>query len=86
MAGSDATQFGSCCDELKDAMSGEEFEPLITVGDDGVLYMSVGLVELEDDEPGMVDHPVFFCPFCGKGVQTPEDVRAKTGDDEDGDA
>lgn len=78
-----AGTFGSCCAELKDAMSGEEFEPLITAGDDGVLYMSVGLVELEDEEPGMVDHPVFFCPFCGKGLQTPEDVKAKTGDEDD---
>ena len=33
----------------------------------------------EDDEPNMVDHPVFFCPFCGKGVQTPAEVDAKTG-------
>jgi hypothetical protein len=72
--------FGKCCDELKDAMSGEEFEPLITVGDDGVLYMSVGLVDLQDeDEPGMVDHPIFFCPFCGTELQTEEEVRTKTG-------
>jgi len=72
--------FGNCCDELKDAMSGEEFEPLLTVGDDGVLYMSVGLVDLEqENEPGMVDHPIFFCPFCGKGLQTVDEVRAKTG-------
>jgi hypothetical protein len=72
--------FGSCCSELKDAMSGEEFEPLLTVGDDGVLYMSVGLIDLEQEsEPGMVDHPLFFCPFCGKGLQTVEEVRAKTG-------
>jgi hypothetical protein len=72
--------FGGCCAELKDAMSGEEFEPLLTVGDDGVMYMSVGLVDLEDDdEPGMVDHPMFFCPFCGTELQTVEDVRAKTG-------
>ncbi len=46
--------------------------------------MSVGLVELEEDEPGMVDHPIFFCPFCGKRLQTQEDVRAKT-EDQDGD-
>jgi hypothetical protein len=82
-----AGTFGSCCTDLADVMSGEEFEPLITVGDDGILYMSVGLVALEDggeeDEPGMVDHPVFFCPFCGKSLQTPDEVRAKTGDDED---
>ena len=67
--------FGSCCEELQEAMSGEEFEPLITVGDDGVLYMSVGMVELEDEEPGMVDHPIFFCPFCCNVLQTPEDVK-----------
>jgi hypothetical protein len=76
------TSFGSCCAELKDAMSGEEFEPLLTVGDDGVLYMSVGLIDLEQEaEPGMVDHPMFFCPFCGKQQQTVEEVRAKTGGD-----
>jgi hypothetical protein len=74
-------EFGTCCAELKDAMSGEEFEPLITVGEDGVLYMSVGLIDLEDEEPGMVDHPLFFCPFCGTKLQSVEDVRAKTGDD-----
>lgn len=73
--------FGSCCAELKDAMSGEEFEPLITVSEDGILYMSVGLVDLEEDEPGMVDHPLFFCPFCGTKLQSVEDVRAKSGDD-----
>ena len=61
-------------------MSGEEFEPLITVGEDGVLYMSVGLIELEkEDDPGMVDHPVFFCPFCGTKLQTAGRGRAKTG-------
>ena len=80
-----AGTFGSCCTDLADVMSGEEFEPLITVGDDGILYMSVGLVQLEgeEEEPGMVDHPVFFCPFCGKSLQTPDEVREKTGDDED---
>lgn len=80
-AKSTETVFGSCCAELKDAMSGEEFEPLITVSEDGILYMSVGLVDLEEDEPGMVDHPLFFCPFCGTKLQSVEDVRAKSGDD-----
>ena len=79
--GAPAHGFGTCCKELKEAMSGEEFEPLITVGEDGILYMSVGLIEIEDEEPGMVDHPLFFCPFCGKGLQTAEEVRAKTDSD-----
>jgi hypothetical protein len=27
----------------------------------------------------MVDHPVYFCPFCGKGLQTEAEVEAKAG-------
>ncbi len=69
--------FGSCCAELREAISGQDFEPLITIGDDDILYMSVGLIDLEDNEPGMVDHPLFFCPFCGAGIQTPIEVRDK---------
>ena len=74
-----ATKFGSCCEELKEALDGGDFEPLITVGTDDVIYMTVGLVDLEEEEPGLVDHPLFFCPFCGSKLQTAEDVRAKAG-------
>lgn len=77
-------EFGNCCEELKEAMQGEEFEPLIAVGDDGVLYLSVGMVDMEgDEEPGMVDHPLFFCPFCGTEVQTEEGVAAIVGTEDD---
>lgn len=69
--------FGSCCEELSQVMSGEEFEPLITVGGDGILYMSVGLIDIDEDEPGMVDHPVFFCPFCSTKLQDPEAIRTR---------
>jgi hypothetical protein len=74
-----AGNFGSCCNTLKEAMSEQEFDPLIAVGDDGILYMSVGLVDVEENEPGMVDYPVMFCPFCGKGLQTEQEVEAKGG-------
>ena len=70
--------FGSCCDSLKDALAGEEFDPLISVGEDGVLYFSVGIVDLEDEEAGMIDHPLFFCPFCGTRLQDPAQVAANT--------
>lgn len=81
------TQFGSCCDDLKGVMAGEDFEPLVATGENGVLYMSVGLIEgdEDDDDGGMVDHPVFFCPFCGTKLQTEDEVRAKGGFDEDDD-
>jgi hypothetical protein len=73
-----AANFGSCCETLKEAMSDKEFDPLIAVGDDGILYMSVGLVE-EENEPSMVDYPVMFCPFCGTGLQSEQEVEAKGG-------
>lgn len=77
--GSSAPDFGSCCSELKEALTATDFEPLITVGDDGVIYMTVGLIDIEEDEPALVDHPMFFCPFCGTRLQTAEDVKAKLG-------
>lgn len=76
-----ASKFGGCCNELKEAMAGEDFDPLITEGDEGVLYMAVGLIDLEEDEPGLVDHPLFFCPFCGTRLQTEDEVKAKVGGD-----
>ena len=73
-----ASKFGSCCESLKEAMTGDDFEPLITVDEQGILFMSVGLVEVdENNDPGMYDHPIFFCPFCGSKLQSPEDVDAK---------
>jgi hypothetical protein len=77
-----ASEFGSCCPHLKEAMSGVDFEPLINVGEDGVLYLSVGMVDLEGEEPGIVDHPLYFCPFCGTPLQTVEEVEAKAGVDD----
>jgi hypothetical protein len=73
--------FGECCESLKDAMQGEDFEPLIAVDDDGVLYMSVGLLGLDghQDEANTIDYPVFFCPFCGTKLQSPEEIDAKSG-------
>ena len=76
-AGASAQRFGACCPELGEAMAGQDFEPLITEGDDGVLYVAVGLIPLQDEEPGMVDHPLFFCPFCGAKLQTADEVNGK---------
>jgi hypothetical protein len=75
----DAKPFGSCCDILKDAMSDQDFDPLITTGEDGILYISVGMIDVEEEEPGMVEFPLYHCPFCGTKLQSAEEVDAKTG-------
>lgn len=72
-----ARTFGDCCDQLQDAITATDFEPLITIGDDGILCAAIGLVEMEDGEAGMYDHPIFFCPFCGTKLQDPEVVEAQ---------
>ncbi len=57
----------------------EALEPLISVGDDGVLYMAIHLDVSDPEELGTADHPVYFCPFCGTKLQTPEEAEAKAG-------
>lgn len=77
-----AKGFGSCCRDLNEVLGAEDFEPLLYVGDDGVLYMSVGVVDMEsDDESGFLDHPIYHCPFCGTRVQTAEEVEAKASEE-----
>ncbi|MFO1172022.1 MAG: hypothetical protein U1E49_13780 [Hyphomicrobiaceae bacterium] len=78
----DSKTFGSCCRDLNEVLGAEDFEPLVYVGDDGVLYMSVGVVDMEDeDQSGFLDHPVYCCPFCGTRLQTTEEVEAKVGEE-----
>jgi len=70
-------EFGSCCGTLKELIHTKEFSPLIEVGEDGVLYMSVGIAEGEkEDDEGMVDYPIFYCPFCGTQLQEQDEEKS----------
>ncbi len=78
--------FGECCDELKEVLEATDFDPLIAAGAEGVLYMSIGILDGEEGEAdvaNVIDHPVFFCPFCGTKLQTREEVEAKSGGQDD---
>lgn len=97
-SGAKASKFGSCCQDLKEVLEAEDFDPLVYEAEDGVLYLSVGILDIDDgsngdgteaadddddDEEegsGFLDHPVYFCPFCGTKLQTPEEVEAKAHD------
>ena len=85
------SKFGKCCTDLKEVLEAEDFDPLMYEAEDGVLYLSVGILDIDDgsadqsseDEEegsGFLDHPVYFCPFCGTKLQTPEEVEAKAHD------
>jgi hypothetical protein len=72
MSASPAQPFGSCCPDLKKAMSLEATR-LLRVEDNGVLYLSVGAAETPDGI-GWLDAAVFYCPFCGTSLQTRESI------------
>ena len=90
--GGKSSKFGKCCQDLKEVLEAEDFDPLVYEAEDGVLYLSVGILDIDDgsddaaaddeDEEGsgFLDHPVYFCPFCGTKLQTPEEVEAKAHD------
>jgi hypothetical protein len=87
------SKFGTCCQDMKEVLAAEDFDPLMYEAEDGVLYLSVGILDTEDpgedadedaeddeEASGFLDHPVYFCPFCGTKLQTPEEVEAKSHD------
>jgi hypothetical protein len=63
--------FGSCCGDLATAMKTPN--SMFRVEDNGVLYFSVGHVATEQG-PGWFDQAVIFCPFCGKQLQSKEQI------------
>ena len=69
--------FGDCCQDLRDAMK-DLPNPFFRVEENGVLYLTVGYVMTENG-PGWFDHAVQFCPFCGKELQTAEEIGARSG-------
>jgi len=71
------SSFGSCCEALKEAMEGDENSVPLIAEDDGVLFMSVALLQDDDDTGNTYDTPVLFCPFCGTKLQTAQEVEAK---------
>ena len=69
-------EFGSCCKDLGEAMAIPQ-QKFFRASETGVLYLTVGSVETEQGT-GWMDQAVLFCPFCGRPLQTKEEIRLKT--------
>ena len=67
--------FGSCCKELGEAMSMPP-NSFFFVGENEVLYQTEGYVQT-DEGSGWFDQAVIFCPFCGKQLQSKEEIATK---------
>jgi hypothetical protein len=68
--------FGSCCEDLRDALN-SDFESFFRVEDSGVLYLTVGYVPT-DEGPGFFDAAVIFCPFCGQRLQEEQEIAQRS--------
>jgi len=69
MAGGGAQSGKACCSALDAVLTADEYEPCFTVDDDGVLCLTVGITDIDEDEPTLVLEPIIFCPFCGTSLQ-----------------
>lgn len=69
------SSFGSCCSDLAEAMNPSSAESLFRVEENGVLYLTVGLVRTKTGT-GFMNQAVLFCPFCGKALQTRAAIAA----------
>lgn len=78
MAGA-ARKVDACCSDLDAAITADDFVPCITVDDDGVLCLTIGITDIEEEEPTLVLEPMIFCPFCGTRLQGGGDGRETDG-------
>ena len=70
-------RFGDCCDDMGEALKERDSSNFL-VSEVGVLYLTIGLMDLGSGQKGYFDMAVKFCPFCGTELQTPEQI-ARTG-------
>ncbi len=69
-------KFGTCCKDLAEAMSIPP-NSFFFVSKNAVLYQTVGYEQTEQG-PGWFDQAVIFCPFCGKQLQSKEEIASKS--------
>ncbi|RAI03610.1 hypothetical protein DLJ53_03735 [Acuticoccus sediminis] len=67
-----------CCAALAEVLKGpgEGADPALFVDDDGVLTMVVATLQTPGGL-GFFDRAVLFCPFCGTGLQTQDQINRK---------
>ena len=67
--------FGSCCQDLKDCLAAPG-QKSIWSGEEQVLYLTIATIQTEKG-PAYMDQAILFCPFCGKQLQTKEEIKLK---------
>ena len=69
-------RFGTCCENLMEATTQlhEQAVRMFRVLDDGTFFLTVAIGPNEG-RTAFYDMAVLFCPFCGIGLQTRDELR-----------
>jgi hypothetical protein len=70
-------RFGTCCKDMRDALTLPEQRFLFVQEGTGVLFLTVGGVKT-DQGIGWFDQAVLFCPFCGTQLQMRDEIKLAT--------
>lgn len=70
------TDFGYCCENLHKSLTIPR-EKFFHVSDLGVLFLTVGAFPY-DGGTKWFNCAVLFCPFCGRQLQTAEEIKSKS--------
>jgi hypothetical protein len=69
----EASQFGTCCEDLRQAMH-KKANSTFSV-ESGILFLVIGILPTAEGV-GYMTKPVRFCPFCGTELQSPHALQA----------
>ena len=63
--------FGSCCRNLRDAMTQPPVSFFKVEPELDLLVLTVGYAQAEDGRVGFFDSSISYCPFCGAQLKDP---------------
>ena len=67
---SEPQHFDPCCKDMSTAMSFPSGRHFFV--EDGVLKLTVAKTPMEGGGEAVLEHPVRFCPFCGRPISAHE--------------
>jgi hypothetical protein len=66
----------NCCRDLQEAMTSPD-NSFFRIEENGVLFLTIGYTQTEQGT-GWFDQAILYCPFCGKTLQTRDEIALKS--------
>jgi hypothetical protein len=66
----------NCCRDLQEATTSPD-NSFFRIEENGVLFLTIGYTQTEQGT-GWFDQAILYCPFCGKTLQTRDEIALKS--------